>query len=186
MNYANTFSSPRAWATERKSSASRDQILEVRIETVDGKVGGVPKLKRERETHSNRWPADRPSRRAGMEQSIEPSFFVGSASRGLHRLRIDRKSGQLRPRSRCPRYIIRWRLEVSFSSLRFRGECDQLFSLPTRFSREEAEEKGGAREVREKLPWLPSFFFQRGCAPLSPLRTRSLARSSAPRCSRRK
>lgn len=39
MNYANTLSGPRARATEGKSGASRDQILDARIETVDGKVG---------------------------------------------------------------------------------------------------------------------------------------------------
>lgn len=55
-------------------------------------------------------------------------------------------------RSHCLRYIIRWRSEVSFSSLRFRGEYDQLFVADAVF-----EGKSGRKRKREDG--------QRRCAP---------------------
>lgn len=61
-----------------------------------------------------------------MEQSIEPSFFLGGSAVGS----VDSASIGSQAnygRSHCLRYIIRWRSEVSFSSPRFRGGYDQLF-----------------------------------------------------------
>lgn len=97
-----------------------------------------------------------------MEQSIEPSFFVSSVAWARidspHRWEVRPITASI---SLPYRYIIRWRLEVSFSSLRFRGEYDQLFVLPTQFSRgkkrKKKEERGYAREVAA-ASFLPSFF----------------------------
>lgn len=118
--------------------------------------------------------------RAGMEQSIEPSFFVGSVAGSIDFASIGSQANY--GRSHCPRYIIRWRPEVSFSSPRFRGGYDQLFVADAVFvgrsgrkrrrrrRRREREREGSAREVAAA-----SFFLRRGCA--LPLFADTLARS---------
>ncbi|CAL1680592.1 unnamed protein product [Lasius platythorax] len=90
-----------------------------------------------------------------MEQSIKPSFFVGSAVGSVDSASIGSQANY--GRSHCLRYIIRWRSEVSFSSLRFRGEYDQLFVADAVFEgrsgRKKKEARGWAEEAPANLPW---------------------------------
>jgi len=82
------------------------------------------------------------SGRAGMEQSIEPKFlrvgFIDFAS-----IVSQTNYG----RSHCPGYIIRWRPpKVSFSSLRFRGEYDQLSVANAVFAGRSGRKSRGGRK----------------------------------------
>jgi len=54
-------------------------------------------------------------------------------------------------RSHCSGYIIRWHPKVSFSSVRFRGEYDQLSVADAVFVAKEAKEKEGERKARRKV-----------------------------------
>lgn len=153
MNYANTLSSPRAWATGRKSGASGDQILELRIETVDDKVAEYrsrsEKGKRTRITDPRIGPAVTPCQYGAIDRA-----------KFLRRLRrvgsIDSASiGSQTNYSLDP--VTLGILSDGVSKLAFHlfdsAASTISFSLPTQFSKEEAEEKGrAAREVCEKLP----------------------------------
>lgn len=69
----------------RNSRWDKDAVL--------GSIGA-----RKRNVQSNRWPADRrPSRRWRRYGAIDRAKFLRRLRRGLRRLHIDRKSGQLRP-----------------------------------------------------------------------------------------
>lgn len=176
MNYANTLSSPRVWATERKSSASRDQILEARIETVDDKVGEYrsEKEKRTQIADPRIGPAATPLRYGAIDRAkflrwLRRVGSIDSASVGSQaNYSLDSVALGI--------------LSDGASKLAFHlfdsAASTISFSLPTQFSREEAEEKG-AREVREKLPRLPSFLLSstRMRSTLLYGHARSLARS---------
>lgn len=71
MNYTNTLPSPRERGRRggRAEGAPRDQILDARIETVAAEIS--------RKGGNALESLTRGSGSSGMEQSIEPSFFVG-------------------------------------------------------------------------------------------------------------